>query len=122
MVLEMPYSQLEKAINPTHDIRLFSGRSNPKLAQEILGASYQDVYDFCNGDEELIAEEALAHLLQSSLINPKEPTKNSLFDRLRNFILNLFKGYNPSYVTDTIDSIRNLKYPLCEMMIKVFYK
>jgi len=35
MVLEMPYSQLEKAINPTHDIRLFSGRSNPQLAQEI---------------------------------------------------------------------------------------
>jgi hypothetical protein len=35
MVLEMPYSQLERAVNPTHDIRLFSGRSNPQLAQEI---------------------------------------------------------------------------------------
>ena len=35
MVLEMPYSQLEKAVNPTHDIRLFSGRSNPQLTQEI---------------------------------------------------------------------------------------
>ena len=32
---EMTYSQLERAINPTHDIKLFSGRSNPKLAQEI---------------------------------------------------------------------------------------
>ena len=35
MVLEMTYSQLEKAVNPTHDIKLFSGRSNPQLAQEI---------------------------------------------------------------------------------------
>ncbi len=35
MVLEMPYAQLERAVNPTHDIKLFSGRSNPQLAQEI---------------------------------------------------------------------------------------
>ena len=35
MVLEMTYPQLEKAVNPTHDIKLFAGRSNPKLAQEI---------------------------------------------------------------------------------------
>ena len=35
MVLEMTYPQLERAVNPTHDIKLFAGRSNPKLAQEI---------------------------------------------------------------------------------------
>ena len=35
MVLEMPLEQLERTINPTHDIKLFAGRSNPKLAQEI---------------------------------------------------------------------------------------
>ena len=35
MVLEMTYPQLERAVNPTHDIKLFSGRSNPALAQEI---------------------------------------------------------------------------------------
>ena len=35
MVLEMTYSQLERAVNPTHDIKLFAGRSNPALAQEI---------------------------------------------------------------------------------------
>ena len=40
MVLEMTYPQLEKAVNPTHDIKLFAGRSNPKLAQEI--ADYLD--------------------------------------------------------------------------------
>ena len=35
MASEIAFSQLERAINPTHDIKLFSGRSNPKLAQEI---------------------------------------------------------------------------------------
>ena len=35
MQLEMPILEREKVINPTHDIKLFSGRSNPKLAQEI---------------------------------------------------------------------------------------
>ncbi len=35
MVLELSYPQLEKSVNPTHDIKLFAGRANPKLAQEI---------------------------------------------------------------------------------------
>ena len=35
MVLEMTYPSLERAVNPTHDIKLFAGRSNPRLAQEI---------------------------------------------------------------------------------------
>ena len=35
VIEEMAYPQLERAINPTHDIKLFAGRSNPKLAQEI---------------------------------------------------------------------------------------
>lgn len=42
MVLEMTLPQHEKVINPTHDIKLFTGRSNPTLAKEIaayLGTS-----------------------------------------------------------------------------------
>ncbi len=35
MVLEMSLPQLDKMIRPTHDIKLFTGRSNSKLAQEI---------------------------------------------------------------------------------------
>jgi len=35
MVLQETLQQLERAINPTHDIKLFAGRSNSKLAQEI---------------------------------------------------------------------------------------
>ena len=42
MVVEMTFPQLDRAINPTHDIKLFAGRANSKLAQEIadyLGTS-----------------------------------------------------------------------------------
>lgn len=35
MVLEMTEPQIKKIINPTHDIKIFSGRSNQKLANEI---------------------------------------------------------------------------------------
>lgn len=35
MVMEMTFPQLERRINPTHDIKLFSGRSNPQLSKEI---------------------------------------------------------------------------------------
>ena len=36
MQLEMPRMEREKVIYPTHDIKLFSGRSNPKLAEEFI--------------------------------------------------------------------------------------
>ena len=39
---EKTYPELERAISPNHDIKLFAGRSNPALAQEIaneLGTS-----------------------------------------------------------------------------------
>ncbi len=55
MVLEMTFAQLEHAINPTHDIKLFAGRANPKLAQEIadhLGTSVGPmvVKNFADGE------------------------------------------------------------------------
>ena len=55
MVLEMTLPQLERAINPTHDIKLFAGRSNPVLAQQIadyLGTSIGPmvVKNFADGE------------------------------------------------------------------------
>ena len=35
MELELAFPQGVKSINPTHDIKLFAGRSNMKLAEEI---------------------------------------------------------------------------------------
>ena len=56
MVLEMTYPQLERAISPTHDIKLFAGRSNPALAQEIadyLGTSQTMYARYERGANEL---------------------------------------------------------------------
>lgn len=55
MVAEMTFQQLERTINPTHDIKLFAGRSNTKLAQEIadyLGTSIGPmvVKNFADGE------------------------------------------------------------------------
>ncbi len=55
MSLEAVFPQLERSINPTHDIKLFAGRSNPKLAQEIadhLGTSIGPmvVKNFADGE------------------------------------------------------------------------
>ena len=38
MITDEVYEKLKREINPTHDIKLFAGRSNPKLAQEVAEA------------------------------------------------------------------------------------
>jgi ribose-phosphate pyrophosphokinase len=43
MVLEMAFPQAEKVIKPTHDIKLFAGRSNPALAREIANYLGTDI-------------------------------------------------------------------------------
>jgi len=55
MLKDEIYKQLEREINPTHDIKLFAGRSNPKLAQEVadaLGTSVGPmvIKDFADGE------------------------------------------------------------------------
>ena len=55
MVLEMTFPRLERTINPTHDIKLFAGRSNTQLAQNIadyLGTSIGPmvVKNFADGE------------------------------------------------------------------------
>ena len=55
MIDDSVYTQLEREINPTHDIKLFAGRSNPKLEQEVaeaLGTSIGPmvIKDFADGE------------------------------------------------------------------------
>ena len=55
MINEEVYKKLEREINPTHDIKLFAGRSNPKLAQEVaeaLGTTVGPmvIKDFADGE------------------------------------------------------------------------
>lgn len=80
-------------------------------ARKILGEQYQQVYDYYQGDPDKIAEEAAGHIFQQALLdkahNIEEITYIPLFKRLVNKILNFFKGLNPAYFKDTLQSISN---------------
>jgi hypothetical protein len=84
-----------------------------KHAREVLGDSYDKVYEYYNGDMNLVAEEAAGHIFRDILVekmeNPNAPLKQQklpLFSRMFNFILSLFKGINPAHYQDTLDRIK----------------
>lgn len=78
-------------------------------AREVLGEQYDQVYEYYDGDADMIAEEAAGHLLQQALINKslniQSPTKSSLLNRMIDFLLSVFKGLNPFYYQNNIDGI-----------------
>ena len=64
MELELAFPQGEKTINPTHDIKLFAGRSNSKLAEEIaeyLGTTVgpMTVKNFADGEIYVQVQESI---------------------------------------------------------------
>lgn len=82
---------------------------NENNAREILGNQYDKVFEYYNGDTEKIAEEAAGHIFRDALldrINNKSTTKVPLFKRMFESVLETFKGINPAYYKDTLDSIR----------------
>ena len=71
--------------------RNISALSNEDTLKEILGDDYQDVYNFYDGDLELMAEEALGHILQERLIKEVLKEDTNLQDRLVRNIQSKFK-------------------------------
>lgn len=78
--------------------------NNPKALESILGEEFNDLIGYYDGNMEAIAEEALGQMLHQGLLTnaieaPKE--NKSLFDRMINYIKNLFKGEQlDSFVKD----------------------
>nr|DAI45636.1 MAG TPA: hypothetical protein [Bacteriophage sp.] len=66
---------------------------NPEAAQEVLGDKYDEYLEEYGGDMELVAEEALGHILKDQFLN--KPNKVPLFSRVKNFITRFFRGINP---------------------------
>lgn len=96
--------------------------SNEKNARKVLGEKYQQYYDEYSGDADYIAEEAAGQMLQQQFIQAQidqnnAPQNNSLFSRVKNFILNKFKGINPGHYKDSIDSIERGMYKLAQDLI-----
>ena len=85
--------------------------------QEILGDDYEDTVNFYNGDMELVAEEAVGHILQKNLSNDAENAKTpvpSLFKRMIDWIVKKFKGYKVDDVQAAIDNVDTLMSSLAE--------
>ena len=66
-------------------------------ARKILGDEYEAVADYQNGNETLIAEEALGKMLRQAVANELDTSSTSLplFTRIFNFIKSIFKKINP---------------------------
>lgn len=74
-------------------------------ARAVLGDEFDDVYNYYDGDMELVAEEAAGHVLKQALLNRNNAPSKPLFRRMVDFIVNLFKGVNPGYYADAIDAV-----------------
>lgn len=83
---------------------------NEEAARKVLGDDYDRVAEYYQNDRDLIAEEAAGVILRDCLIDKidkKEDTpRPSLFKRMTNFIVGLFRGINPAHYKDTLDSIK----------------
>lgn len=85
--------------------------------QEILGNDYEDTVNFYNGNMELVAEEAVGHILQKNLSNDAENVKTpvpSLFKRMIDWIVKKFQGYKVDDVQAAIDNVDTLMSSLAE--------
>lgn len=78
---------------------------NEEYARQVLGDSYDAVYENYGGNVETIAEEAVGHILRNELLKSNNTPKEPLFKRMVNYIVNLFKGINPGYYRDSINSV-----------------
>ncbi len=78
-------------------------KNNEAALRLILGDDYEDVYKFSNGNLELVAEEALGHILQQSLLN--QVAGENLFERTVLSIQDKFKDFNENAVYKAIQDV-----------------
>ena len=72
--------------------RTINQLADEDLLMQILGSDYDDVFNFYDGNLNLMAEEALGHILRDRL---RSNVNTSLLTRLINYIKGLFKKINP---------------------------
>ena len=81
-------------------------KNNQDIAKIILGKSYNDIVAAYNENMDLVAEEALGHILQQNLIN--NTTSEALFDRTVKNVQQQFKGYEEKSVTDALAEVNKM--------------
>ena len=100
-------------------VRAFNAlRTNRDALEQILGDDFNAVYDYHNGNLEQVAEEALGHLLQKNLLaNTVETKYNSLFGRIKNFIISKFKNFKLSDIDKAIQEADNAMNSLAKKIM-----
>lgn len=90
-------------------------KSNPEIAKRILGEDYEDVVAAYNEDMDLVAEEALGHVLQQNLIN--NGTDVALFNRAIKNVQEQFKDYKESDVTDALNEVNSMMSDIARQVL-----
>lgn len=85
--------------------RNISSLRDEKILKKLLGDQYQDIYNFYDGNLDLIAEEALGHILQEKLL--EKETNQNLEGRLVKYVQNQFKTINEEDLARAISEAEN---------------
>lgn len=81
-------------------INMLAGK--PELLKELLGDDYEDTVEFYDGDMNLVAEEALGHILQEQLLSEVGSNTPTLIKRALNRITSQFKDYDLQELEDAL--------------------
>ncbi len=90
---------------------------NKDAAREVLGDKFDEYYEEYGKDMDLVAEEAVGHMLRDQFLARPTNTKIPLFSRVKSYISRFFKGINPGQYQDSIDNIKNSLSQLAQDII-----
>lgn len=116
---EFSHLMIEIFKNDSLVVRGLNAIMNEESLKKILGDSYQDVFDYHNGNLTLVAEEALGQLLQKNLLTTslEEYKHKSLFKRVIDYIVNKFKNFKTSDVDAAIQDADNAMNQLAKNIL-----
>lgn len=93
--------------------RILNVLNNEELLKEILGESYDSYSKMYNGNQDLLAEEALGKLVAKVLKKEQPSIKNqSLFNRFINRVKAFFSSKDEKSIDDIIDNVMQDVYNL----------
>ena len=103
--------------NPIRD-RLISLIRNRNLAEKIIGDKYQKYYNYYNGDEDLLAEEAAGQLVAESLMGSDiDHVAKPMTNRVINQLLSMLKGCDDTELVNTLKELNSLSNTIADLIL-----
>lgn len=93
---------------------------NENTLKAILGEEYDDVYDFQEGNLQLVAEEALGKILRENLLAQTlggQEEGNKVIERLISYIKNKFKGIDETQLVRAVNEANSLMGQLAKDLL-----